>query len=72
MFISGMYLGWAGIGRATTGWYAFEWLDTSVVGSQEAVTAYCIGFVLLTPLSKSRARVDAAVPWALTLAQCTL
>ncbi|KAH7310560.1 hypothetical protein B0I35DRAFT_439284 [Stachybotrys elegans] len=50
MFLSGMYLGWAGIGRATTGWYAFEWLDTSVVGSQEAVTAYCIGFVVLSPL----------------------
>jgi hypothetical protein len=35
-----------------TGWCAFDWLDRGIVGSTEAVTAYCIGFVILAPLSK--------------------
>lgn len=51
LFCSGLYLGWAGIGKALTGWYAFDWLDKSVVGSGEAVAAYCVGFVLLGPIS---------------------
>jgi hypothetical protein len=53
VFFSGLYLGWAGIGKALTGWYAFDWLDKSIVGSEEAVTAYCIGFVFLAPISES-------------------
>ncbi|KAH6610042.1 hypothetical protein Trco_000062 [Trichoderma cornu-damae] len=51
MILAGLYLGWATIGHAATGVYAFFWLDKAVVGSQEAVTAYCIGFVLLAPLA---------------------
>ena len=47
-----MYLGWAGIGKLLTQWPAFTWLDESQVGSEEAVTAYCIGFVILAPLSE--------------------
>lgn len=53
VFLSGLYLGWAAIGQLLTGWYPFFWLDKEQVGSEEAVTAYCIGFVILAPLSKS-------------------
>ncbi|KAL7929650.1 hypothetical protein V8C35DRAFT_284156 [Trichoderma chlorosporum] len=49
--LAGLYLGWAIIGHAATGVYPFFWLDPTQVGSQEAVTAYCIGFVLLAPIS---------------------
>lgn len=52
VFLSGMYLGWAAIGELLTGWYAFFWLDSEQVGSEEAVTAYCMGFVILAPLSE--------------------
>ncbi|UKZ80309.1 hypothetical protein TrVFT333_008067 [Trichoderma virens FT-333] len=48
--LAGLYLGWAIIGHAATGVYPFFWLDEAEVGSQEAVTAYCIGFVLLAPI----------------------
>jgi hypothetical protein len=48
---SGLYLGWASLGKYLTGWDAFFWLDKEEVGSEEAVTAYCMGFVLLAPLS---------------------
>jgi hypothetical protein len=54
LFFSGLYLGWAAIGKKLTGWAAFGWLDKDVVGSTEAVTAYCIGFVALAPLSEWR------------------
>ncbi|CAI6092887.1 unnamed protein product [Clonostachys chloroleuca] len=57
ILFSGLYLGWAAIGKLVTGWFAFDWLDESKVGSQEAVTAYCIGFVLLAPLSESHRRI---------------
>ncbi|KAK7419690.1 hypothetical protein QQZ08_010777 [Neonectria magnoliae] len=50
IFLAGIYLGWAAIGTLITDWYPFFWLDESLVGSQEAVTAYCIGFVLLAPI----------------------
>ncbi|KAF7552657.1 hypothetical protein G7Z17_g4184 [Cylindrodendrum hubeiense] len=50
LFLAGLYLGWAAIGKVVTDWYPFFWLDESQVGSQEAVTAYCIGFVLLAPI----------------------
>ncbi|KAH8675096.1 hypothetical protein BGZ61DRAFT_361294 [Ilyonectria robusta] len=50
LFLSGLYLGWAAIGKIVTDWYPFFWLDEDEVGSQEAVTAYCIGFVLLAPM----------------------
>ena len=52
MCCAGVYLGWAAIGVAMTGWCAFDWLNRDIVGSTEAVTAYCIGFVILAPLSK--------------------
>ncbi|KAL7792128.1 hypothetical protein V8C37DRAFT_402540 [Trichoderma ceciliae] len=51
LVLAGLYLGWAAIGHAATGWYSFFWLDLTEVGSQEAVTAYCIGFVLLAPIT---------------------
>ncbi|KAL7963827.1 hypothetical protein V8C34DRAFT_7500 [Trichoderma compactum] len=47
---AGLYLGWAYIGHAATGIYPFFWLDPAEAGSQEAVTAYAIGFVLLAPI----------------------
>ncbi|KAI9148134.1 hypothetical protein HJFPF1_11958 [Paramyrothecium foliicola] len=50
VFCSGFYLSWAAIGKLLTDWYAFDWLDEAKVGSQEAVTAYCIGFVILAPI----------------------
>jgi hypothetical protein len=45
------------MGKLITDWYAFDWLDVHQVGSEEGVTAYCIGFVLLAPLSE--------LPWNL-------
>ncbi|KAH7127467.1 hypothetical protein EDB81DRAFT_662623 [Dactylonectria macrodidyma] len=50
LFLAGLYLGWAAIGHLLTGWFPFFWLDEAQVGSQEAVAAYCIGFVLLAPM----------------------
>ncbi|KAH7131584.1 hypothetical protein B0J13DRAFT_106838 [Dactylonectria estremocensis] len=50
LFLTGLYLGWATLGHLLTGWFPFFWLDESQVGSQEAVAAYCIGFVLLAPI----------------------
>lgn len=47
---AGVYLGWAALGKFVTGWDAFFWLEKEEVGSEEAVTAYCMGFVLLAPL----------------------
>ena len=54
VFLAGLYLGWAAIGQLLTGWFPFFWLDVEQVGSEEAVTAYSIGFVILAPLSKCR------------------
>ncbi|KAK5996770.1 hypothetical protein PT974_02112 [Cladobotryum mycophilum] len=51
IFFSGLYLGWAAIGKTLTDWYPFFWLDEAEVGSQEAVIFYSIGFVLLAPIS---------------------
>ncbi|KAL7944189.1 hypothetical protein V8C42DRAFT_358426 [Trichoderma barbatum] len=51
VIFAGLYLGWATIGHAATGLYSFFWLDQALAGSQEAVAAYCIGFVLLAPIS---------------------
>ncbi|PTB43626.1 hypothetical protein M441DRAFT_135928 [Trichoderma asperellum CBS 433.97] len=50
LVLAGLFLAWAAIGRAATGVYSFFWLDPQEVGSQEAVAAYCIGFVLLAPI----------------------
>ncbi|KPM42174.1 hypothetical protein AK830_g4388 [Neonectria ditissima] len=50
IFLAGLYLGWAAIGTLITDYYPFFWLDASQVGSQEAVTVYCIGFILLAPI----------------------
>lgn len=52
LFFSGIYLGWAAIGKVLTGWSAFGWLDPDVVGSTEAVTLYSIGFMALAPMSE--------------------
>ena len=60
IFCSGLYLGWAAIGKAMTGWYAFDWLDREQVGSNEAVAVYCIGFVLLSPISELACRFGPA------------
>lgn len=70
VFLSGMYLGWAAIGKLLTGWFPFFWLDFEQVGSEEAVTAYCIGFVILAPLSKCRCL---AMKWhrLMFVVQCT-
>jgi hypothetical protein len=65
---SGLYLAWAALGKYVTGWDAFFWLNKEEVGSDEAVTAYCMGFVLLAPLSK-RCPWDVAIR-ILTIAQC--
>ena len=51
MFLCGGYLVWAAVGKATTGVYPFFWLDGAQVGSKEAVSAYCMGFVMLAPIS---------------------
>lgn len=53
MGLSGLYLGWAGIGKATTGCYPFHWMNPDEMGSVEAVTMCCTGFVLLAPVSES-------------------
>ncbi|KAM0463400.1 hypothetical protein ACHAO4_000114 [Trichoderma viride] len=50
LVFAGLFLGWAAIGHAATNVYSFFWLDEAQVGSQEAVAAYCIGFVLLAPI----------------------
>lgn len=52
IFFAGLYLGWAAIGHLATKTYAFDWLDQKKVGSEEAVTLYCIGFVILAPLGE--------------------
>lgn len=62
MVSAGLYLGWAAIGKAVTGWDAFFWLSQKEVGSREAVTTYSLGFVLLAPLSKSRAHDSKECP----------
>ncbi|KAG8161265.1 hypothetical protein KVR01_009529 [Diaporthe batatas] len=46
-----LYLGYAAIGGKLTGDNAFFWLDESIVGSKEKVTAYCTGFVALAAAS---------------------
>jgi hypothetical protein len=50
ILVSCLYLGWAAIGKALTGWSAFFWLSEKDVGSREAVAAYCLGFVGLSLL----------------------
>ncbi|KAM4067178.1 hypothetical protein HRG_001169 [Hirsutella rhossiliensis] len=45
---TGLYLAWAALGKAWTDVFPFFWLDEEEVGSKEAVTAYCMGFVLLS------------------------
>ncbi|KAJ6781661.1 hypothetical protein PWT90_01411 [Aphanocladium album] len=48
--LSGLYLGWATLGGHLTGCFPFYWLNPEFVGSNEAVAAYCMGFVGLAPL----------------------
>ncbi|RCI10033.1 hypothetical protein L249_8736, partial [Ophiocordyceps polyrhachis-furcata BCC 54312] len=50
MVLSGLYLAWAALGHSLTEWYPFFWMDEEEVGSKEAVTLYCIAFVLLSPI----------------------
>ncbi|POR33502.1 Uncharacterized protein TPAR_06280, partial [Tolypocladium paradoxum] len=50
MFNCLLYLAWAAFGKAVTGSWPFFWLDEAEVGSKEAVTAYCMGFVMLAPI----------------------
>ncbi|KAF4587876.1 hypothetical protein GQ602_004569 [Ophiocordyceps camponoti-floridani] len=50
MFLSGLYLAWAAVGQSLTEVYPFFWMDEEEVGSKEAVTAYCIAFVFLSPI----------------------
>lgn len=69
VFLSGMYLGWAAMGNLLTGWYPFFWLDKEQVGSEEAVTAYCMGFVILAPLSESAS--GGQVARLILVLQCT-
>ncbi|KAH7368247.1 hypothetical protein B0T11DRAFT_295926 [Plectosphaerella cucumerina] len=50
LFFSGLYIGWASIGKVLTGADAFFWLNEEEAGSREAVVANCLGFVLLSPV----------------------
>ncbi|KAF4976879.1 hypothetical protein FZEAL_6521 [Fusarium zealandicum] len=50
MFSAAVYLGWAAFGHLVTNYFPFFWLDEDEVGSNEAVTLYCIGFVFLAPI----------------------
>ncbi|KAG6030400.1 hypothetical protein E4U41_000105 [Claviceps citrina] len=50
MGLSGAYLGWGVVGKSVTGEYPFFWMDEAQMGSKEAVSLCCIGFVLLAPL----------------------
>jgi len=59
MAMCGLYLGWAAIGKALTGEFPFFWLDEEEVGSKEAVTTYCVGFVFLSQIRKQ----PLLVPW---------
>ncbi|KAH6678777.1 hypothetical protein F5X68DRAFT_245184 [Plectosphaerella plurivora] len=50
LFFSGLYIGWASVGKVLTGADAFFWLNEDDTGSREAVVANCLGFVLLSPV----------------------
>ncbi|GKT54420.1 hypothetical protein ColTof4_13787 [Colletotrichum tofieldiae] len=50
IFLAGLYLGWAAIGKLETGADAFYWLNEKEVGSREAVVASSIEFVILAPI----------------------
>lgn len=52
MVYSGLYLAWAALVKMWTDTFPFFWLDEDKVGSKEAVTAHCIGFVLLSQFSE--------------------
>lgn len=52
MFLSGCYLLWGAVGKYVTGTYPFFWMDEEQVGSKEAVSIYCTGFVILAPISE--------------------
>ncbi|CRK09311.1 hypothetical protein BN1723_009037, partial [Verticillium longisporum] len=49
LFLSGLYVAWAAVGRTVTGTGPF-WLDGDEAGSREAVVANTIGFVVLSPI----------------------
>ncbi|KAK2614661.1 hypothetical protein N8I77_001467 [Diaporthe amygdali] len=51
MGFAALYLVYAAIGAKVTGHNAFFWLDESIVGSKEKVTAYCAGFIALAAAS---------------------
>ncbi|EFY95902.1 hypothetical protein X797_010896 [Metarhizium robertsii] len=46
--LSGLYLVWGGIGKSVSGKFPFFWMDEEQVGSKEAVSLYCTGFVGLS------------------------
>lgn len=58
LFFATAYLGWAAFGRLVTDYFPFFWLDKKQVGSDEAITLYSIGFVLLMPISKLAPRLE--------------
>lgn len=57
MAAAGLYLGFAGIGKMTTGHAPFFFLDEDVVGSKEKVAGFCTGFVTMAAASEFCDRV---------------
>ncbi|TWU71246.1 hypothetical protein ED733_002266 [Metarhizium rileyi] len=50
MVLAGLYLVWGAMGKSVCGNYPFFWMDEEQVGSKEAVSVYCVGFILLAPM----------------------
>lgn len=53
-----MYLGYAGIGKASTGHNPFWWLDEELAGSKEKVAGYATAFVSLAGAGKCAQQSD--------------
>lgn len=52
MFMLGVYVGWAALGKRLTGHSPFFFLDPDVVGGQAYAAAYSAAFVGLAPIGK--------------------
>lgn len=52
MAAAALYLGYAAIGKVSTGHNPFWWMDEELAGSKEKVAGYCTGFVSLAAASK--------------------